>query len=103
METIQGTADTFQWIHSSLPLAGVILAVAVLIALVVKGKAKQGVALFGSFLLYQVYLANQGTLVNTINTVEAVGNSSGIMMGFAGFSLGALALLACLSSTQTRN
>jgi len=103
METIQSAIEMFQGFQFSLPLAGLVLSTAVLIAFIANGKLKQGLILFGSFILFQVYTANKGVLVNTLNMVETTGDSSGLLMGFAGFSMGALALLACLTMVQGRN
>ncbi len=103
METIQGTTEMLQGFQFSLSMAGMVLSTAVLIAFIAQGKLKQGSILFGSFILFQVYTANKGILVNTLNMVEATGDSAGLLMGFAGFSLGALALLACLTMIQGRN
>ncbi len=103
METIQATTEMFQGFQFSFPLAGMVLSTAVLIAFIAKGQFKQGLILFGSFILFQVYTANKGTLVSALNVVEATGDSTGLLMGFAGFSVGALALLACLTMVQGRN
>ena len=106
METIQGITEMLQGFQFSLPMAGMVLSTAVLIAFIAKGKLKQGLILFGSFILFQVYTANKGILantLNTLNTVEASGDSASLLMGFAGFSLGTLALLACLTMVQGRN
>ncbi len=103
METIQGATEMLQGFQFSLPMAGMVLSTAVLIAFIAKGKLKQGLILFGSFILFQVYTANKGILANTLNTVEASGDSVSLLMGFAGFSLGTLALLACLTMIQGRN
>ena len=103
METIQSTIEMFQGFQFSLPMTGLVLSTAVLIAFIANGKLKQGLILFGSFILFQVYTANKGVLVNTLNMAETTGDSSGLLMGFAGFSMGALALLACLTMVQGRN
>jgi len=104
METIQGMTEIFERLHFSLPLTGMIFCTAVFVAFLVKGKFKQGLVLFGSFFLYQVYTANQGALVNSFNSVQtAGGSSSGLLMGFAAFSMGTLVLLSCLSMMQGRN
>ena len=69
METIQGTTEMVQGFQFSLPMAGLVLSVAVLIALMVKGKSKQGLILFGSFVLFQFVAANQGIFMNMVNTL----------------------------------
>ena len=103
METIQGIAEIFERFHFSLPLTGMIFCTAVFVALLAKGQFKHGLILFGSFFLYQVFTANQGVLVNTVNTVQTAGDSSGLLMGFTAFSMGTLVLLGCLSMMQGRN
>ena len=97
METI---IEIFESLNFSLPLTGMIFFSAVFVVLLAKGKFKHGLVLFGSFFLYQVFTSNKGALVNTVQTV---GDSSGILMGFAGFSIGALVLLGCLSVMQGRS
>ncbi len=103
METIQGVTEIFEKFHFSLPLAGIIFCTAVFVAFLAKGKFKHGLILFGSFFLFQVFTANKGALLNTVNTVQIAGDSSGLLMGFAAFSIGTLVLLGCLSMMQGRN
>jgi len=103
METIQLMTEIFERLHFSLPLTGMIFCTAVFVTLLAKGKFKHGLVLFGSFFLFQVYASSAGALVNTVNTVQAAGDSSGMLMGFAAFSIGTLVLLGCLSMMQSRN
>ena len=100
MEAIQGLIEGFNF---PLPLTGMIICTGVTIALLANGKRREGLILFGYFFLYQIYIANKGFLVDTLNSVQAAGDSSGMLMGFAGFAMAALILLACLPLMHGRN